>query len=186
MSSRKATKRVSKAEWLATALEFLGRGGIESVRVERLARGLGIAKSGFYWHFRDRAHLLQDMLDYWSDEYTGVVTENPELSALEPKRRLRIIAEMIIDHDLTHYDLAMRSWAAQDPAVARRLAEVYDARMQFLRKAFRELGFTGPELAMRTRLFVCYHSWEQTMFWREPKKKLRAMIKRRVELLTSR
>ena len=186
MSSRKATKRVSKAEWLATALKFLGRGGIESVRVERLARGLGIAKSGFYWHFRDRAHLLQDMLDYWSDEYTGVVTENPELSALEPKRRLQIIAEMIIDHDLTHYDLAMRAWADHDETVAERVAEVYRNRLRHLRKAFRELGFEGAELDMRVRLFVCYHSWERTMFWREPKKKLRAMIKRRVELLTSR
>ncbi len=186
MSSRKATKRVSKADWLATALEFLGREGIDGVRVERLAREIGIAKSGFYWHFRDRAHLLQEMLDYWSHEYTGVVSENPEVSALEPKQQLRVTAEMIIDYDLAQYDLAMRAWADHDETVAERVAEVYRNRLRYLRKAFRELGFEGAELDMRVRLFVCYHSWEQTMFWREPKKKLRAMIKRRVELLTSR
>ena len=47
--------------------------GIVRVRVERLARDLGVAKSGFYWHFRDRADLLKQMLRYWSDEFTEAV-----------------------------------------------------------------------------------------------------------------
>ena len=180
-----AKKRVSKADWLECALESLVREGVDGVRVERLARKLGTAKSGFYWHFRDRDELLREMLDYWSHEYTGVVTGNPEVLALEPKRRLQVIAEMIIDNDLTHYDLAMRAWAAKDTRVGQRVTAVYQDRLRFLRKAFRELGFTGAELDMRTRLFVAYHSWESTTFWREPKKKLRALIKRRVDLLTT-
>ncbi len=39
--------------------------GVQDVRIERLARDLGIAKAGSYWHFRDRKALLPSILDYW-------------------------------------------------------------------------------------------------------------------------
>ena len=50
--------RVSKQNWISAALETLAMSGIESVKVERLAKQLGVAKSGFYWHFKDRNALL--------------------------------------------------------------------------------------------------------------------------------
>jgi hypothetical protein len=37
-------------------------------------------------------------------------------------------------------------------------------RFDYLRVIFAELGFKGDELEMRTRLFVCYHAWEDTVF----------------------
>jgi len=184
MNRKKVRKRATKADWLAVALQKLEAGGVSSVRVEGLARQLGIAKAGFYWHFRDRADLLKQLLDYWSHEYTQVATANPELYRGDPKLRLRKLMEMILEHDLGKYDLAMRGWASRDRKVAKRVAEVYDLRLGLLRDIFKELGFTGAELDMRARLFVCYHSWERTMFWHESKQKLRSLIKRRVDLLT--
>ncbi|MHC4350247.1 MAG: TetR/AcrR family transcriptional regulator, partial [Planctomycetota bacterium] len=53
--------RKSKAHWFQAALAALAREGIQGVRVERLARDLGVAKSGFYWHFRDRDDLLRGL-----------------------------------------------------------------------------------------------------------------------------
>ena len=56
--------------------------------------------------------------------------------------------------------------------------------MDYIREVFAELGFAGEELEMRTRLFVCYQSWERTMFRRDSKKALRAHIPLRHALLT--
>lgn len=67
--------RVSKAQWLAKALEELEDGGITAVRVERLAKALSVAKSGFYWHFDGLNDLHRHMLECWSREFTGVVTD---------------------------------------------------------------------------------------------------------------
>jgi len=184
--ARPRKKRVSKAEWLAAALDELEGGGVDAVRIERLARKLGVAKSGFYWHFRDRRDLLRDLLHYWEHEYTGVIAENPEVSALEPKERLLRTAELVFDHALSRYDLAMLSWAAHDEAAADAVSGVHHKRLSFVRRAFRELGFRGVELEMRVRLFVAYASWEQTMFWWESRPSLRRGIKRRIELLTRR
>ena len=36
-------KRVSKEQWLAKALEALESSGIEAVKIDRLAKGLGIS-----------------------------------------------------------------------------------------------------------------------------------------------
>ena len=101
-------QHVSKAEWLARALEVLASEGVQGVRVERLARDLGIAKAGFYWHFRDRRDLMKSMLDYWTYEFTAVVTENPKLLEGEPKKRLYETMVMILEHDLTKYDPGIR------------------------------------------------------------------------------
>ena len=60
----KAT-RLDAAAWVAAAFDALADGGIDAVRVEPLAKALGITKGSFYWHFADRRALLDAMLDAW-------------------------------------------------------------------------------------------------------------------------
>ena len=64
------------------------------------------------------------------------------------------------------------------------MAQVYQNRLAYLRETFRELGFEGDELEMRTRLFVCYHAWEMSMFGDESEQKLARLQKLRIELIT--
>ena len=160
----KINKRVSKDQWLLKALDTLESSGVEAVKIERLAKALGISRSGFYWHFENRQDLLEHLLDFWVRKYTGVVTDNPDVVKLDPKKRLLTTMEMIRDKHLTKYDLAMTSWAKLDSHVHKVVKKVVKMRLDYLRVIFAELGFDGDELEMRTRLFVCYHSWEDTMF----------------------
>ena len=183
--NRPRKKHVSKAEWLSLALDVLSSEGIQGVRVERLARDIGIAKSGFYWHFRDRSDLLQNILDYWAHEYTAVITENAGLLEGDPNKRLYRAMVMILDHDLTKYDLAIRDWAAHDPAAAKAVRLVYRMRLEFVRSIFSDLGFRGQQLEMRTRLFVGYHSWEMTMFGDLSKDERRKLLRLRYKLLVT-
>src|SRR5215475_9389836 len=52
-------------DWIRIGFSQLAREGIESVRIEVLARELGVSKGSFYWHFRDRDELLMQMLEQW-------------------------------------------------------------------------------------------------------------------------
>ena len=180
----KTRKRVSKSEWLGQALEVLSREGVQGVRVERLARDLKIAKSGFYWHFRDRRELLSQVLEHWAYEYTEVVIQYQELLDTDPESRLDQISSMIRKHHLTKFDLSIRAWAEHDEMAAETVAQVYQKRLGFIRETFRELGFEGDELEMRTLLFVCYHSWEMSMYRGESERKLTRLQKLRIKLLT--
>ena len=178
-------KRVSKAEWLARALEVLADEGIQGIRVERLARDLGIAKAGFYWHFRDRRDLLRNMLDYWKDEFTTVVTGNIDLQAGDAKRRLDKTTTMIVEHDLAKYDLAIRAWATHDPEAAKAVKAVYRMRHDFIRQIFADLGFRGQQLEMRTQLCVCYHTWEHMILFDLPKDELHKLLRLQNKLLAT-
>jgi AcrR family transcriptional regulator len=169
-------KRISKADWLEAALEVLRDEGFEAIRVERLARRIGISKSGFYWHFQDRQDLLKQLLDYWSREYTDVVRGNPEVQKLPPADRLQRIMEMVLSHDLNELDLSIRAWALHDPSVARKYHQVVRGRLEFVSQAFRDLGFEGEELELRTRLLHGYVTWERFMYPPPTKRERRDQI----------
>ncbi len=182
----KIQRGISKAEWLAAGLKALGEQGVANLTVEGLAKTLGIAKAGFYWHFKNRDDLLRQMLDYWTHEVTEIISENPEVIALEPIGRLTKTAEMILDYDLTRFEIAIRQWALQDQQAARAVKQVNRKRLDFIRNALAELGFTGDDLEMRTMLFVCYQTWESTMFREITRKRRRELIANRIEILTGR
>jgi len=184
MSDQTGRRGVSKAEWLEKGLKSLSEAGVSALTIEGLAKSLGIAKAGFYWHFRNRDDLLRQLLDYWTHEITEVVTANAEILALKPKSRLTRTAEMILDYELTRYEIPIRQWALQDAGAARAVKRVNRLRLDYARNAFSELGFKGDDLEMRTMLFVCYHSWESPMFREISRKQRRDLIAKRIELLT--
>jgi AcrR family transcriptional regulator len=182
----KKTRRTSKAQWLDMALAVLQTDGIAGVRIEVLAKRLATSKSGFYWHFRDRDHLIKDLLNHWMHEATEVITTNPELLALEPKSRLSKAAEMVLDYSFSRYEIPVQQWALQDPSVARAVRRISRTRLDFARTAFSELGFTGDELDMRAMLWTGYHSMEYWVFAGISRKRRRELIATRIALMTSR
>jgi len=159
--------------------------GIAGVRVERLAKDLGTSRSGFYWHFKDGRDLEMQLLEYWAHEYTDVVSENPELRLVEPRKRLARVAELALEHDLSGYDLAFVAWAEHDPEVAKRVAKVVQRRLDYVEQALAELGITGDEAEFRRRIFILYLGWEGKTYPDLTAKRRRVLRDRLVELVTA-
>jgi AcrR family transcriptional regulator len=185
MTKEKVRRGVSKAQWLEAAMKRLCDHSIADITVEALAKELGIAKSGFYWHFKSRDELLDALLDYWVHEVTEVITNNVEIDGLEPKTRLARCAEMIHELDLTRYEVGVHQFALRDERAFREVRKANNLRMDFIREAFSELGFAGDDLEMRTMLFACYHTWESSMFPGVSRKRRKELIGKRVDLLTA-
>ena len=185
MTKEKVRRGVSKAQWLETAMVLLCDHSVADITVEGLAKILGIAKSGFYWHFKNREELLNALLEYWIHEVTEVITKNVEIDALEAKKRLEMCAEMILELDLTRYEIGIRQFALIDEQACQAVEKVNYLRMNFIRNAFTELGFTGDDLEMRTMMFTCYHTWEASMFQDLSRKRRKGLINKRVDLLTA-
>ena len=178
-------KRTSKAEWFEAALKVLGEEGIDGVRVERLARDLGTSRSGFYWHFKDRRDLELQLLEYWAHEFTEVLSENPELLLVEPRKRIGHIADLVMEHDLSGYDLAFFAWAEHDPEVAARVADVVRVRLDYVGRALSELGIPADEVDFRRRMFVCYMAWESKMYPEVSARKRRKLSGHLVDWVTA-
>ena len=185
MKPNKGKRGISKAQWLEKALEVFEEEGVNAVKVERLAARLNISRSGFYWHFKNRQDLLDQMLDYWIHEYTGVVTKNSEIQKLSPKDRLMMVMEMVEEYSLNRLELPIRAWAEHDEIARTAVTKAYKIRLKFAEDAFRELGFEGDELKMRSQLFIVYHKWANTTFSTRSKSERKRLRELRHILLTN-
>ncbi|MFP5019233.1 TetR/AcrR family transcriptional regulator [Pseudonocardia phyllosphaerae] len=150
-----ATARTPRSSWIEEGLRALATGGPDAVRVEALARALGVTKGGFYGYFTDRTHLLGEMLDAWERRSVDDVIAQVTAESGQPLTRARRAADLTFSPALLPVDLAVRDWSRRDPTVAARLRRVDNARMEFLRDQFRSTIRDPDELEARCLLAFC-------------------------------
>jgi AcrR family transcriptional regulator len=150
-----AKARTPRGAWIEAALAALAEGGPDAVRVERLAKRLGVSKGGFYWHFDDRGALIDEALDAWERSGTEDVIATVEAEPGDPRAKLRRLFELApAARGSFAVDLALRDVARRDRAVAKRLRRVDRRRMEFLRSLFR--GFCNSEDEVEARALLAY------------------------------
>ena len=148
--------RKSREDWLRAALRRLVREGVEGVRVEPLAKEMGVTKGSFYWHFNDRADLLDAMLETWAERATEAVIAQAETAGSEPLARLERLTSLATQGFDAELELALRDWGQRDPAVAATLEKVDRRRMAYLRRLLTEAGFEPVQA--QARAFLLYSS----------------------------
>jgi len=124
--------------WLRAAESRLAQHGIESVRVEVLSRDLGVSKGSFYWHFRDRNELLDQLLSRWED--SEIAWLNTEASAAPASRWANFIARTA-NADRMRLEVALRAWSRSDERVAARVAAIERKKSRLIADILREIGF---------------------------------------------
>ncbi len=145
--------RLNRDAWIAGALALLAERGVNAVKVEPLARRLGVTKGSFYWHFKDRPALLAAILARWEERQTDLLIRIADHPGASPAERLRMLLEMTVggfaDREFRNAEIAIRNWSRNDPD-ARMAVRAVDARRSvYIENFFIALGFT--EAAARTR-----------------------------------
>jgi len=128
------------ADWIQAALGRLARHGLDEVRVELLARELGVSKGSFYWHFRDRAELWERMLQAWeSSELSWMDDRTSQQSTAS--RWARFIAR-VSDSERIRVEAAIRDWARGDEKVALVVRSIDEKRAHFIAEVLGDVGFS--------------------------------------------
>lgn len=70
--------RLGREAWIVAAIDALAREGEAGLRVEPLAKRLGVTKGSFYWHFKDRDALLAATLDAWAEGRVAAIRRQTE------------------------------------------------------------------------------------------------------------
>ena len=148
--------RLSKEEWLARALEILGRKGASELTIESLARRLGVTKGSFYWHFKDRADFFRQLIEFWDEHFTQTVIVEISSQGGPPEERLLELMRLVLTKRLDRFEMPVRAWVQQNPALAPLLRKVDRHRVSFVRLLFLEMGFDEDEADTRTRIFLSY------------------------------
>src|ERR687891_85795 len=158
-----APTRTPRSSWIEAGLRALAAGGPDAVRIELLARALGVTRGGFYWHFDDRRALLEEILDTWERVSVDEVIERIEGEGGDARAKLAQLSAIASSSnealriDPLRVDLAVRDWARRDKAVADRLRRVDNRRMDYMRSLFR--AFWPDEDDVEARCMLAFSLW---------------------------
>lgn len=153
-----AKTRTPRESWVEAGLEALAAGGPDAVRVEALAKALGVTKGGFYWHFDDRGALLDEILDVWERTSVDDVVERVDAEGGDPAARFDKLIELGTRHpEILRTDLAVRDWARRDTTVAARLRALDNRRMDYMRDIF--YGLCGDSDEAEVRALIVFSLW---------------------------
>lgn len=148
-----APARTPRSSWIDAGLRALAGGGPDAVRIEPLARALGVTKGGFYWYFDDRRALLGEMLDAWERTSVDEVIERIESSGGDARAKLRRLFGIASSSgELLKIDLAVRDWSRHEKSVATRLRRVDNRRMDYMRSLFGEFCPDEDDVEVRCTL----------------------------------
>ena len=147
-------RTLDRDDWLRAARLALLRGGLEAVRVAKLARDLRVTKGSFYWHFKDRDELLELLLREWEAEGAAIVAQ---LGGATGRQALATLMQVLIERarlseeGKVPSDAAIFAWASVSPRVARRVQRAEEERIELFARL---LGGRG-----RGRVEVLYLAW---------------------------
>jgi len=103
--------------WIDAGLKEMGHGGVAQVRVEVLAKRLGVTKGGFYRRFKDRRALLDALLDTWSGGRIAAVEQQTALGNETAADRLKSVIRLYSERanpGAMAIELAIRQWARSE------------------------------------------------------------------------
>jgi AcrR family transcriptional regulator len=143
--------RLTKSDWLAHGLRTLARDGPNALRIEPMAKKLKVSRGSFYWHFRDLKDFQVQLLRSWQELSTDQVIEDVDAQA-PPRDRLKYLMQEAFS-GRRNLDDAVRSWAAEDKAVAKVVAATDRKRTAHLEKMLIESG-VEPKLAPHRAAFL--------------------------------
>ena len=159
-------RMLSADDWIDAATDLLVSKSIDAVRVETLAKELGITIGSFYHHFKDRNDLLAKVLKRWHEQTTATVVRS--YGDLAPEDALHEILSLPF-HGLTArraamVEFAIRAWARRDEMARQAVREVDEQRLAYYTKGFQKIGFGKAEASSRAFLVYSYQI-SQSLLW---------------------
>jgi len=186
--TRSKRQPLGREIWLDTARRALIEEGTAGIEINKLAKRLGSSRGGFYWFFKNRAQMLDELLTYWADTSTVLferILQNPGGNGMEEYLAL---TNLWIDEDQydPKWDGAVRDWARTSEAVRKVVQKVDQKRIAVLEQIFNDMGYTGKEAHIRARVMYYHQVGYYAMGVQESKKERRALIPYYRKVLTGR
>ncbi len=131
--------KTSKLAWLEAGFQMLSEGGIDSVRVDRISKKIGLTRGSFYWHFKNRAEFLDSMLELWHKKGTHDIIDLVEQEKGNLNNRLGLLLNLTASGPGAQYggkfaEMAIRIWGKTNPKVAEVVKKIDAERITFVNK----------------------------------------------------
>ena len=178
--------RLSPEDWLNAAQQRLIGGGIDAVKIGPLAEDMSVTRGSFYWHFRDRNHLLQALLARWqtqSHEMFHRLVGGDGATGME--EFVRLVHLWIGESDFhPPLEAAMRDWGRTSDEVAAVVQTVDEERIAYIKRIFLDFGYGEDEAFIRARVTYFHQVGYYTIGYNESLDARMALLPMYVYVLT--
>lgn len=144
-------KRLSRDDWVQEAIALGAEVGFDKIAVDALAPRLGATRGSFYWHFTDRADLIDAVLAQWEQVATASTID--VLGRLEPGVAFDGLIQAAFGataaEDAAEWRLI---GAVEDPQIGPVVARVHRQRLAFIEELLRRRGAAQDDAAEQARL----------------------------------
>lgn len=182
-AARATRTRANKAPlgrdiWLDTARRALIEEGTAGVEINKLAKRLGSSRGGFYWFFKDRAQLLDELVQYWAQTSTVLFERVLDRHKGDGLAEYLAMTNLWVDEKEydPKWDGAIRDWARTSETVRKVVQAVDQRRIDVLEEIFRHIGYQGKEANVRARVMYYHQVGYYAMGVRESKSERRSLI----------
>ncbi|PSB10025.1 TetR/AcrR family transcriptional regulator [Pleurocapsa sp. CCALA 161] len=154
---------LTKADWINAGWVLMANEGVAAVKVEVLARKLEVSRGSFYWHFKNRRELLEEILKRWESETLWLIEESQKETTPETRLvKLFALGEELCD--LPDPETAILTWANQEPAIQERVRIVETKRVDYLNQLLQDYGFNEIEARHKAEIgyFAFMGFWERS------------------------
>ena len=145
--------RGSQEGWLEAAYSSLIDSGVDSVKIQPLAKELKLSRTSFYWFFKDREELLDALVAKWRNKNTGNLVRQSEAYAESLAEAMLNVFDCWLNRDLfdSQFEFAVRSWALQAPAILEEVRRADQTRVEALTRMFMRFGYEASPADVRAR-----------------------------------
>jgi AcrR family transcriptional regulator len=143
--------RLSAEDWLTGGLRLLADDGLAGVKIDVLARRLGVTKGSFYWHFENLPAFLAAMAELYIARRDREAETFDVFAPPDPRDRLMYLMTQISDPAQWRLERAIRAWAYSDPQLGEHVSRQDVWAFEEVYRCFERLGFTGIDAQVRAK-----------------------------------
>lgn len=146
--------RSTKEDWLNLAIKTLVSDGIDHVKIQVIAKELGVSRSSFYWFFDSLQDLHNQLLEHWLRKNTGPIIERAMRPAPSIIRAIINVFECWTDEALydPRLDMAIRLWARRSGQVKAVMQLADNQRLEAVAAMYRRYGYEEEDALIRARV----------------------------------
>ena len=146
--------RSTQSDWFNLALETLVSEGIDHVKVQVMAKRLGVSRSSFYWFFESIQDLQDQLLSHWLTRNTDPIIERAFRPAPNVVQAVCSVFECWVDIALfdPNLDAAIRYWGRRDQKVRAVVDQADTRRVDAVARMFMRYGYPEEEAFIRARV----------------------------------
>jgi len=142
------TAQLSADDWIKAGLKALAKSGFTALKVDPLAKAMGVSRGSFYWHFADLGAFHAAILKRWREIAAEEIIAEVEAEGCDPVKALlrRTFGARL------ELERAVRNWAAFDAAAQGAVRAIDRRRLDYIEALLHKRGLDAATAAARAQI----------------------------------